>query len=178
MANIRRIPASGSLLAVENPSTRASQYSKLSRQVRQGESGRKDRDLQRAQQGSSDSPAQLCNEFHGPVRSPNTLLIDDDPAHAERTVRLLESRHLAVKIVASQHAVESLRAEVSRYEVIVVHASDNRHAWINFIDSLMAACRKPTDVSAVRFICISTRRREPRFEIQLEGRGVRYVFEP
>ena len=107
-----------------------------------------------------------------------TLLIDNDPAHAERVIRGLGSRNLRIQLVADATQAElALRRPDPRYELIIINVSDPAQPWIEILGRLQQACREQDNHSQPQILCLSTRPRDSHFELEIERKGARYVFE-
>jgi hypothetical protein len=107
-----------------------------------------------------------------------TLLIDADSVHADRVIDRLARQELRVELVSDFARAESvLRSPASSFELVIVNVSDRAQAWIPILGNLQRACRESGRPSLPLFLCVSTRRREPLFELEIERKGARYVFE-
>src|SRR5258708_434258 len=107
---------------------------------------------------------------------PETLLIDKDPVHAERVIRRLAGRKLPVQLVQN---VAQAEAELQRssYDLVIINVSDPGQPWVAIVEKLQQACRGSGKSWQPLILCVSTRQREPHFELEIERKGARYVFE-
>ena len=107
---------------------------------------------------------------------PETLLVDEDPAHAERLIRHLAGRKLGIQLVqnAAQGEAELRR---SNYELVIVNVSDPGKPWVAIVGRLQQACRESGKSWQPLILCVSTRQQEAHFVLEIERKGARYVFE-
>ncbi len=106
------------------------------------------------------------------------LLIDKDPIHAERlTSRLGRQRLLIDRVATVAEGQSTLRMPESPYDLVIVNVSDNSEAWVRTIADLQQAVRESRKAWPPLILCVSTRKRDPQFELQIERHGARYVLE-
>lgn len=104
------------------------------------------------------------------------LLIDNDPVHAEGLIGRLRSRSLHIEWVRSTpEAVTTLRERPSQFDLVILDVSDPSQPWLNVLDRLQHAGRRYG--WSPLFLCVSNRQREPQFELAVERKGARYVYE-
>ncbi len=107
------------------------------------------------------------------------LLIDDDPKHAEDLTAALQARgNLDVQAtLSSEEAIDQIRRRAHTYDLVVLNVSDASKPWPSILIRLQGACRFSGHTRGPLFICVSSVRREPQFELSLERKGARYVQE-
>ena len=105
-----------------------------------------------------------------------TLIIDTDPVHAGKLIQELKSRRLRLKVIPNvDEATRRLRNQ--SYQLVILNVSDSSQPWLQVLDRLREATRHPGGDSRPLFLCISNRPREPRFQLEVERQGARYVYE-
>ena len=108
----------------------------------------------------------------------DVLLVDTDLMHIDSVIRQLAPRNLRIRIIENPaQAAGALRSSTAPYRLVILNVSDPQHPWLRTLEDLQSAVRADGRFSSPKFLCVSTRQYEPRFELQIEGRGARYVFE-
>lgn len=116
--------------------------------------------------------------YSGEENVGKVLLIDSDVQHAERLRQLLASRNLTVRLVQDVAQAELvLRSPAAECEIVVINVSDAAQPWMTILEKLNEASRASGNAPLPLFLCVSARQREPRFELELERKGARYVLE-
>lgn len=106
------------------------------------------------------------------------LLIDDDQVHAMQMVRRLDRRNLRARIIRDMGPAASvLRSSSTPFRIVIVNVSDEAQPWLKNLEDLQDAACIAGRFSPPQFLCVSTRQYEPRFELEVERHGARYVFE-
>ena len=106
------------------------------------------------------------------------LLIDGDRIHAMQMLRRLDSRSLRAHIIRDvEQAALALRSSSTPFRIVIVNVSDAAQPWLRNLEDLQDAACIGGRFSPPQFLCVSTRRYEPRFELEIERRGARYVFD-
>ena len=109
---------------------------------------------------------------------PHVLLVDTDQRHAERIRECLESHALEVEVCSdSEEASTWLRRESSNYEVVVLNISDVKLPWFSILARLHEACFQSQRYPTPLFLCTSSTKRSPEFQLRMERLGARYVYE-
>jgi len=106
------------------------------------------------------------------------LLIDEDDNHAGCLASRLSRPETRIeRVVSANEAMTRLRGAAGGYDLVIVNVSGNYEPWVPILRKLLEASRQPALGTMPAFLCVSTARRSPEFELQLERMGLRYVFE-
>lgn len=106
------------------------------------------------------------------------LVVDSDASHAACLIGQLRRRNVLGEVVESiPDAASTLRVHGSQYKLVIIHAMDSAKPWLAILSKLQEACNDPRNPTTPLFLFISNRRREPEFELAIEAKGVRYVYE-
>ena len=109
---------------------------------------------------------------------PKVLLVDNDQGHAERACGCLRFHNLEVDVCrAPERAVALLRRASADYEVVILNVSDVLLPWFKTLARLQEACFQSRGYPSPLFLCSSSTKRSPEFELRIERMGARYVFE-
>jgi hypothetical protein len=109
---------------------------------------------------------------------PRILLVDNDQGHAERVCGRLRFHALEVDVCCDrQRAVTRLRRASADYEVVILNASNIEIPCFNILARLQEACFQSGRYPAPLFLCTSSTKRSPEFELRIERLGARYVYE-
>jgi hypothetical protein len=106
------------------------------------------------------------------------LLVDHDQIHATSLIGALSTRGLAVEFCHTvREAAMKLRAPHGEYAVVIVNISDASQPWLRLLHGLHeASFQSGTPIGAL-CLCVSTVKRDPLFELQIERTGARLVYE-
>lgn len=106
------------------------------------------------------------------------LLVDTDQIHAECVRVGLGFHGLEVDVYLDpEQAAVRLRWAGNDYDVVILNVTSPSLPWVNILTKLQAACLESGVYPAPRFLCTSTTKRSPEFELRIERMGARYVFE-
>lgn len=109
---------------------------------------------------------------------PRVLLIDNNQGHAEHVSERLRSHALEVEVCReTQQAITRLRQASAEYEVIILNVSDAATDWFKTLAKLKDACSETGYYPSPLFLCTSSTKRLPEFELRIERVGARYVYE-
>lgn len=115
---------------------------------------------------------------YGAVAPDRVLLIDYDESHARRLVEYLHLHGFLVDLsVGVVDATLRLKRHSAQYEIVILNVSDSSQPWLRSLHTLDEASRNSTFGVCPLFLCVSTVRREPLFELQIEQMGARLVYE-
>ena len=107
----------------------------------------------------------------------SVLLIDNDQEHAEHVRERLRSHALEVEVCReTQWAITRLRQASVKYDVIILNVSTATDCF-KTLAKLQDACSDSTYYPFPFFLCTSTTKRSPEFELRIERMGARYVYE-
>jgi DNA-binding response OmpR family regulator len=106
------------------------------------------------------------------------LLVDLDQSHAERVREALRFHALEADVCTNpEQATARLRRAGTNYEVVIINVSNILLPWVNIVEKLQAACFQSGAYPPPLFLCASSTKRSPEFELRVERTGARYVFE-
>jgi DNA-binding response OmpR family regulator len=106
------------------------------------------------------------------------LLVDTDQQHAECVCLGLGFHHFETDLCLDpERAAVRLRRAADDYDVVILNVSNPSLPWVNILAKLQAACLESGASPAPLFLCTSTTKRLPEFELQIERLGARYVCE-
>lgn len=106
------------------------------------------------------------------------LLVDTNQSHAECVRTALGFHDLAVDVYPDpERAAKRLRRAGNDYDVVILNVSDPLLPWVNTLVKLQAACFESGVSPSPLFLCTSTAKRSPEFELRIERMGARYVCE-
>jgi PleD family two-component response regulator len=107
----------------------------------------------------------------------DALLIDGDPIQAARITQQLDRRGLRARVIPDpQQAAAALRSSTAPYRLVIVNVSKREQTWLEILEDLQAAVYATNRFRSPRFLCVSMRRHDPHFELEVERRGARCVF--
>jgi hypothetical protein len=106
------------------------------------------------------------------------LLVDHDQGHAERICQCLRFHALEVDVCPDpERAITRLRRESANYEVVILNVSEIFWPWLKTLARLQGVCLQSRAYPSPLFLCTSSTKRSPEFELRVERMGARYVFE-
>lgn len=100
------------------------------------------------------------------------LIIDHDLLHAERLIQELPALGLRPELVQTP-AEAIVRLLASRYDLVIINISERSRPWLSILDELHEARHEAPPL----FLCVSNHQLDPHFELAIESKGARYVFE-
>src|ERR1017187_199680 len=117
--------------------------------------------------------------LHATIRSqPRVAILDSDLEHAATLAGRLRMRQLTLTTHRKlEDALRSLRNEHSAWDILVVNVSDASQPWLAILRRLQEACSNRSSPPTPLFLCTSTVKRHPQFQLSLERLGVRFVYE-
>ena len=105
------------------------------------------------------------------------LIIDEDHGHAQRIAGAVRSRHLAVGVASSpEDALRLFRSQMRGPHLVILNVSDPSQPWLSILRELRTAIEISRQELCL-FLCVSTRRTDALFELQIEKLGGRFVYE-
>jgi DNA-binding response OmpR family regulator len=105
------------------------------------------------------------------------MLIDDDDMHAEALTARLRARGLNVdRYSNADRAFSALMHNRAHYDLTLINVSDSSRPWLRIVRKLQDACFSFGHHHTM-ILCLSTVRREPQLELQIERLGARLVYE-
>jgi len=111
-------------------------------------------------------------------RTATVLLVDNDQKHAECVCASLSFHHLEVDVYLNpEQAALHLRRAGNDYDVVILNVSNYLLPWVNLLAKLQGACLESGGYLSPLFLCTSTRKQPPEFELRIERMGARYVCE-
>jgi hypothetical protein len=107
------------------------------------------------------------------------LILDPDSLHAARLIGCLKNRRLDIDLVeTTSEAVSRLRVGAMPYDLVIVNVSRSSEPWLEILDKLQEASYSGVHLgSRPSFLCVSDRKCELDFELAIERKGSRYVYE-
>lgn len=109
---------------------------------------------------------------------PRVMLVDSDSEHAERVRRRLGVDAVAVDVNADPwEAMAELRRYSADYAVVILNVSNASLPWADTLTKLQEVCFQARVYPPPLFLCTSTAKRPPEFELRIERMGGRYVYE-
>jgi hypothetical protein len=106
------------------------------------------------------------------------LLVDHDHIHAARLVEGLSARNLHVELCHSANeAATKLRKSLREFAIVIVNISDVSQPWLKFLRVLREAAFQSSRSFGPFYLCVSTVKRDPHFELQIERTGARLIYE-
>lgn len=114
----------------------------------------------------------------GVSRGHTILIIDADALSTlgldqqlrDRSLRVLRSDDL-------QQAIAVIRREGHSLDVVLVNVSRSSVPWLAVLRELRAACERHCPGPKPLLLCFSSVRKDPLFQLQVEGLGARFVHE-
>jgi DNA-binding NarL/FixJ family response regulator len=111
------------------------------------------------------------------VRMHAVILIDGDEKHAEALADRLRARSLdVIRHVKSNTALSMLKRRGTPCDLVLINVSDSSRPWLRILRELQEACFSFSHCHPL-VLCLSTVKREPQFELQIERLGARFVYE-
>ena len=105
------------------------------------------------------------------------ILIDDDKMHAEVLAARLRARGLDVaRHEDADRALFVLTRTRRPCDLVLINVSDSSQPWLKIVGELQKACFSFSRCNPL-ILCLSTVKREPQFELQVEHLGARFVYE-
>jgi hypothetical protein len=107
----------------------------------------------------------------------NVILIDNNEMHAETLTARLRNRGLNVmRHVESISALSMLKRGDTSWDLVLINVSGSSQTWLKILRQLQELCVSSSHCRPL-VLCLSTVRREPQFELQIERLGARFVYE-
>src|SRR5262249_51268458 len=105
---------------------------------------------------------------NGPARG-KALVIDQDRVHARLLTDSLAACGLNVELCStvSQSAIKLSRRD-SNYDLVVINVSDMAQPWLRILHALREAFGKSGKSDGPQYLCVSTKKRDPYFELEIE----------
>jgi hypothetical protein len=105
------------------------------------------------------------------------MLIDNDEMHAEALAARLRARGLnVVRHRKADHALSVLIHKRTHCDLALINVSDLSQPWLRIVRKLQDACFSSSHCCPL-VLSLSTVKREPQFELQIERLGARFVYE-
>jgi len=93
-------------------------------------------------------------------------------------IRRLAYWQLRVKVVSDMvQAEDAVRQHDAGYELIIINVSDPSQRWLLMLAKLQNVSRGSGAAWPPLVLCLSTRKHDLRFQLEIERKGARYVFE-
>jgi hypothetical protein len=118
----------------------------------------------------------VCQD--SPVCSQRILLIDSDEAHGRRLLEFLADRRLGVELLRTvQAAIGRLKQKGYQCDLVIMNVSDGSQPWLRRLEMLQEAVHECMTPAGPLVLCVSNAKRDHLFELEIERRGGRLVYE-
>ena len=106
------------------------------------------------------------------------LLIDENADHAQQLGLVLAQRGLTVVRAADiEESIRNLRKPGLIYDLVILIMADRSRPWLKVLHKFQQACLQAAFLETPLFLCVAKLQFGPEFQLQIEQRGARYVFE-
>jgi DNA-binding NarL/FixJ family response regulator len=104
------------------------------------------------------------------------MLIDDDEMHAETLTVRFRARGLDVMRHTEADRALSVMHKGTTCDLMLINVSDSSQPWLRIVRELQDASFSFSHWPPL-VLCLSTVKRDPQFELQVERLGARFVYE-